>query len=225
MRPRIALVHAVALAVEPVDAALRQLWPEAEAMNLLDDSLSVDRARDTELSAEMHRRIGNLGDYAVAAQASAVLFTCSAFGAAIEAFAVRAPVPALKPNEAMFEEALARGNRIGMLATFGPSIASMSEEFDALAAKLGRADARLECHCVPDAMAALRAGDGAAHDRLLAEASRRSSGCDVVLLAQFSTARAKSAVSAALGLPALTSPHSAVTKLKNLVEQRRSSSS
>jgi hypothetical protein len=42
---RIALIHAVPMAIPPVAAAFDALWPEAERLNLLDDSLSVDRQR------------------------------------------------------------------------------------------------------------------------------------------------------------------------------------
>jgi hypothetical protein len=125
-------------------------------------------------------------------------------------------VPVLKPNEAMFERALGLGCRIGMLATFVPSIAGMEDEFRRLAARR-RVAARLESVCVPDAMAALKAGDGAAHDRMLAEAAPRLVHCDAVLLAQFSTARAEAAVGAALSCPVLTAPGAAVEKLKALV--------
>ena len=50
-RPRVALIHAVAVAMAPVEAAVRRHWPEAERMKLLDDTLSVDRARTTDLGA------------------------------------------------------------------------------------------------------------------------------------------------------------------------------
>jgi len=63
MRPRIALVHAVREAIEPIEAALGKLWPEAEPMHLLDDRLSVDRAMETGLSPDMYRRISELGTY------------------------------------------------------------------------------------------------------------------------------------------------------------------
>jgi len=221
MRPRIALVHAVREAIEPIEAALGKLWPEAEPMHLLDDRLSVDRAMETGLSPDMYRRIGELGTYTLAANTAGILFTCSALGPAIEAFARRAPVPVLKPNEAMFAEALEAGDRVGMLATFTPSVASMTEEFEMLAAALGRCDARLESRCVPEAMAALKAGNGERHDALLAEAATHLAGCDVVMLAQFSMARAQSAVSAASGRKVLTSPDSAVRKLKALVAGTR----
>src|SRR5437762_6108267 len=62
----------------------------------------------------------------------------------------------LKPNEAMFAEAIAIGGRIGMLVTFEPSIASMGAEFAGDAAKAD-STVTLESVFVPHAMAALLA--------------------------------------------------------------------
>jgi Asp/Glu/hydantoin racemase len=213
MNPRIALIHAVTPAIAPVQEALARQWPEAEAVNILDDSLSVDRERDGELTAAMRRRIAALARYAAGLGAQGVLFTCSAFGAAIEAAAAELPIPVLKPNEAMFEAALDAGRRIGMLATFQPSVASMEAEFHAIAAARG-ADAVIESWCVPGAMAALKSGDGAAHDRAVAAAAPRFADADAVLLAHFSTARAAAVVAAAIERPVLTAPDSAVARLK-----------
>ena len=46
MKTRIALIHAVTVAIQPVQEAFLDLWPEAEYGNILDDSLSLDRERD-----------------------------------------------------------------------------------------------------------------------------------------------------------------------------------
>lgn len=218
MKTRIALVHAVTVAIEPVQEAFRQLWPEAECANILDDSLSLDRERDGMLTEAMKRRIRALAEYGAATGAAGVLFTCSAFGEAIEAAAAQLPIPVLKPNEAMFEAALVVGRRIGMLATFAPSVGSMEHEFREMANTNGRR-AAIESYCVPGAMAALKAGDGAEHDRLIAEAAPRFADCDAVLLAHFSTARAAPAVTAVLERPVLTSPGSAVAKLKAIISE------
>lgn len=215
--PRIVLIHAVTVAMAPVQDAFRRLWPEARCSNLLDDTLGPDLERDGELTARMRARIGALADHAAATGAAGILFTCSAFGEAIEEVAARLPLPVLKPNEAMFEAALDAGDSIGMPATFGPAVEGMGEEFRSLAAQHGRSAATIRTVCVPEAMAALRAGDGLLHDRLLARGAPELRDSDAVLLAQFSTARAEQAVAAALDLPVLTSPSSAVTKLKRLL--------
>ena len=63
MSIRIALIHAVTVAVAPIEAAFRELWPEAECVNILDNSLSVDRERDGRLTAAMTGRIITLAEY------------------------------------------------------------------------------------------------------------------------------------------------------------------
>jgi Asp/Glu/hydantoin racemase len=216
MKTRIALIHAVTVAIAPVLEAFGQLWPEAECVNILDDSLSLDRERDGVLTEAVARRISALAEYGAATGAAGVLFTCSAFGEAIEAAAARSAIPVLKPNQAMFEAALRMGRRIGMLATFAPSVASMEDEFREMA-EAGGARARIETYCVPSAIAALKAGNGVEHDRLIAEAAPRFADCDAVLLAHFSTSRAAPCVTSVLDRPILTSPGSAVAKLKEII--------
>ena len=182
-------------------------------MNLLDDSLSVDRQRDGTLTPAMVARFENLARYGVATGADGILFTCSAFGPAIEAAGRAVSIPVLKPNQAMFEEAFAAGNRLGLLASFDPSIAPMTEDFTALALARG-SRAQLVTACAPAAMPALTRGDAATHDSLLAESARTLKDCDAIMLAQFSTARARAPVEAATGRPVLTSPDSAVRAMR-----------
>jgi Asp/Glu/hydantoin racemase len=211
--PRIALIHAVSVAMAPVHDAFRQLWPEAECVDILDTSLSRDRERDGELTRAMVERFLLLAKYAEDNGAAGILFTCSAFGEAIEETAAAAKVPVLKPNEAMFDAALAAGKRLGMLATFAPSVAGMEAEFRDIAGE----KATVETFCVPDAMKALQSGDGAEHDQLVAIAAPRFADYDAIMLAHFSTSRAASAVKAAVRCPVLTAPGAAVTKLKGLI--------
>ncbi len=219
MTHRVALIHAVTVAIAPVQVAFREIWPTADCIGLHDDSLSPDRERDQRLTDIMCRRVQALADYAMLAGAEGILFTCSAFGEAIDRVAKTAPAPVLKPNQAMFEAALALGDRIGMVATFAPSVASMQQEFRDIAGRAGRSEARIDVVCVPEAMAALKAGDDQAHNRRVAEAAVGLGSHDAVLLAHFSTARASRAVAAAVGCPVLTSPNSAVSRLRSLIDR------
>src|SRR5437763_6807276 len=117
---RITLIHALKHSIVPVEASFARLWPDARLMNLLDDSLSADLARDGRLTNAMTERFLALGRYAAGTAADAILFTCSAFGPCIEAVArAHAPMPVLKPNEAMIEQAVAQGGRIGIGAGAG----------------------------------------------------------------------------------------------------------
>jgi Asp/Glu/hydantoin racemase len=211
--PRIALIHAVTVAMAPVHDAFRQSWPEAECVDILDTSLSRDRERDGALTPAMVERFLLLARYAEDNGAAGILFTCSAFGEAIEQAAARAKVPVLKPNEAMFDAALAAGRRLGMLATFAPSVAGMEAEFRDIAGE----KATVETFCVPGAMAALQAGDAAEHDRLLATAAPRFAEYDALMLAHFSTSRAAAAVGPTVRCPVLTAPGAAVEKLKGML--------
>jgi hypothetical protein len=210
---RIALIHALKHSVTPTEDAFRRLWPDAILMNLLDDSLSADMARERVLSDAMTRRFLTLGHYARDTGADGILFTCSAFGRCIEVVAQQlCPMPVLKPNEAMIAEAVAlagpRG-RIGLMATFAPTLTSMPPEFAAAAP-----DVTLVPCLADGALAALDAGDGVGHDQAALCAAAALVDCDVIALAQFSLARAAPLIAAATGRTVLTTPDSAVRLLQ-----------
>src|ERR1700733_7938461 len=206
---RIALIHALKHSISPIEQSFARLWPEAELANLLDDTLSSDLARDGALTPAMADRFLTLARSAASCGAAGILFSCSAFGPCIDTCArALAPMPVLKPNEAMIEEAVSvagPGGRIGLLATFAPTLATMPAEFAAVAPGVTLVSA-----LAAEALAALNRGDLAAHDRLAAEAARLLEGCDVVALAQFSLASAAPSVAAATGRTVLTTPDSAV---------------
>jgi Asp/Glu/hydantoin racemase len=207
---RITLVHALKHSIVPIEASFAKLWPDAQLMNLLDDSLSADLARDGGLSEAMTERFLKLGRYAAGTGSDAILFTCSAFGPCIEAVArAHAPMPVLKPNEAMIEQAVTRGRKIGLLSSFPPTLASMPREFPA--------DIELVPKLAEGALAALDRGDRTSHDRLVVEASKDLVDCDLIALAQYSMAPAAEMVAAATGRPVVTTPDSAVLKLKQML--------
>jgi hypothetical protein len=210
---RVALIHALTHSVTPVNAVFEHEWPACRRMNLLDDSLSADLARTGALDDSMTQRFIVLGDYAASTGADAILFTCSAFGPCIDAVKRRlAPMPVLKPNEAMIEEAAAlqraRGGTVGLVASFGPTLQSMPPEFPR--------DVPLRTALAEGALDALDRGDVQAHDQAAVRAAQAlaAEGCSVIALAQFSLARAHAVVAQATGLPVLTTPGSALRALR-----------
>jgi glutamate racemase len=220
-KPRIVLLHATPVAMDPIAQAMSDCWPEAQAINLLDDGLSLDRAQEgATLSPELITRFVELGAYAVGPmRADGILATCSAFGPALDRLRDDLPIPVVKPNEPMFRAAIAAGERIVMLATFAPAVASMEDEFRALSAELG-SRAQLKCRVVPGAIEALRAHDAETHNRLVATAAAEIQDADAIMLAHFSTSRALEAVRRVTHLPVFAAPEAAVNSIRKLVEAR-----
>jgi hypothetical protein len=215
---KIALIHATSLAIQPVATAFDQQWPTAERMNLLDDRLSQDLAAAGSLTGEMAARMVSLAQYAKTWGAHGILFTCSAFGPAIDEVKRTIGLPTLKPNEAMFDEALdicaqlGSERSIGLLTTFEPAAQPLRAEL-LLAAQQRNLRIQVPGECAIGAMQTLNSGDGATHDRMIVECARVLASCDVLLLGQFSMARAQSLVKKATSKPVLTSPDSAVRRL------------
>lgn len=207
---RIALIHALAHSVGPINDELAREWPECQRMNLLDDSLSADLAGSAQgLDAVMHRRFEALASYAEGTGATAILFTCSAFGSCIEAVAARRPnLPVLKPNEAMVAEASTLGHRIGLIASFAPTLISMPSEFS-------KGVNVIPC-MAEGALEALNHGEWDRHDDIVSASALHlvNQGCDVIALAQFSMARAQDAVRRVVKVPVVTTPGSAVKFLR-----------
>ncbi len=217
---RVALIHALAHSMGPVNDAMARDWPQCVRMNLLDDSLSADVARSPAgLDAAMTDRFARLADYALATGADGILFTCSAFGACIDAVKRRHPgVPVLKPNEAMIDEAVASGRRIGLVASFAPTLRSMPSEFPP--------GVSLQTQLAEGALEALDRGDTAAHDLAVADAAAHlvEAGCELIALGQFSMARARAAVRTRCQVPVLTTVDSAVAALRARIEPRAAAS-
>ena len=217
MAHRIVLIHATAVSIEPTRRAFDQRWPEAETVNVLDDSLSLDVQRAGSQTPEIVGRIIHLALYGRDIGATAILFTCSAFGEAIDHAKAKVDLPIFKPNEAMFEEAMTAGSHLGLLATFGPSVPALEAEFHETARRYGKTP-ELTSVLVPEAMELLRSGDVSGHNRLVAAAAAQLKQCAAVMLAQFSTSQAVEEVSRAINARVLTSPHSAVSKLKTVLQ-------
>lgn len=233
--PRIMLISALAQSIEPAMAAMAEVWPEAQGYNLLDESLSSDYAALGAITPEIFERFLALGRYAAAANdgsspAKGILFTCSAFRPAIEQVKADLAIPVVTPNEGAFDEALRLcagrpgGGKVGVLLTFAGSVAPLTGEIATMAEALGQPCPELVPAVATGALEALQAGDGARHDAIAAAAVAALPVVDVIMIGQFSMARAAPAVRAALAQAGrhetvLTTPHMAAAKLRRLIDE------
>jgi len=228
-QPRIILISALAQSPAPAMEAMREEWPNAAAHNLIDDSLAGDFAAIGAMTPHIVERFLALGRYAAGssdgrAQTRGLLFTCSAFKPAIDRVKADLAIPVVTPNEGAFDEALRlcqgreEGGRIGLLLTFAGSVVPLEGEIRAMADELGQTRPQIVPSVATGALEALQAGDNERHDRLSAAAASRLPAVDVVVVGQFSMARAAPLVRECRSEPVLTTPHMAARKLRRLVE-------
>jgi hypothetical protein len=122
----------------------------------------------------------------------------------------------LKPNEALYEQLVAKSGTVSLLATFQPSLPSMVAEIAAYAKENGT-QVTVRPHLVEGALAALQNNDPDEHNRLIAELASKQTGCDTIALAQFSMAPAKALAASRTSTTVLSTPDSAVAKLKAML--------
>jgi Asp/Glu/hydantoin racemase len=124
--------------------------------------------------------------------------------------------PVLRPNEAAFEEALEVGQRIGLMVSFGPALPPLKTEVEEMAAQHGLRP-EIFATVAEGALEALQAGRADEHDSIVAEAATHLPRIDVMVLGQFSLARAAAAVKARGVKHVITTPDSAVRKLRRVL--------
>ena len=217
MRPRIYLLHAYRYSVAPCEEAFRRIWPEAEAVRLLDEGLYADARADGSLPADIVPRLNGLFRHCVLSGAQGIVFTGSTFGPAVDAARDGIEVPLLKADEAMAEMAVARGRRILMLATAKRALPVIRRNLEN-AARTAGASPVLGEHWVDGAQAANNAGHAAEHDRAIADAvASNAADWDVIVLGQMSMATARDQLAPRIAAQVLTSPDASALKMRALL--------
>ena len=215
---RIVLIHATPIAMPAIIQAFKVHWPQAEPVNLLDEGLSLDILRTGGLNQNLEGRIAYLAQYGLDIGAKGIIFTCSAFGPAIENVKTLHAIPILKPDEAMFDSAMRCGSKVGLIATFEPAIEAAKTEFQKQASMAGL-EIELEITCLPKAREALLQGDLLEHDSIIARAAAKLGDLDAIMLAHFSMASALRPVRAETDYPVFASPQSAVAAMRAMLNQ------
>lgn len=220
-KPLIALVHAIPDSMPAAIAAFQSVWPDADLANIVDDTLfhnlTSGRAKREAVIARFHA----LTEFALSPttdgrRPQAILFCCSAFAYAIGEARADRTVPILTPAEAGIEDALAAGSRIGLVVSAEPALAPLVDEFADIAAAKNRTY-ELVPIVAKGAIEAARAGRMDEHDRIVKEAIESAPYVDVVLMGQFTMSRAAAVFPPDRTPRVLTTPTSAVRKLRSLI--------
>jgi Asp/Glu/hydantoin racemase len=220
MAKQIAFIHTSPSVIPTFKSLADELiGPRGKVFNMVDESLLCDIIGHGCCPPATAKRL--VGHVLAAEQAGAdiILVTCSSLGRAVEASRLLVASKVLRFDEPMAERAVARGKRIGVIATLPSTLEPTAALIEARAAAAGK-QIELTSRVVEGAFDAVISGNGAKHDELVAAALREMTmTVDVIVLAQASMARVVESLSAAeKRVPILSSPRSAIEHLATLID-------
>jgi len=211
----VTFIHTSPAAVGPLMQFYAGAAPELEITNLLDDGLLRLLAAGRE--QDVRRRLEEMLRAAAETYAPELaMVTCSSVSKELtDSLARDFRFPVLKIDYPMARRAVRAGRRIGVAATFPPTLAPTSRLLRAAAAEAG-AEIEIVEEVAPEAYQALLANDAATHDELLAAAVENLQNKDVstIVLAQVSMARTLPLIEPGARVPVLTSLHTSLEAIR-----------
>ena len=212
----LALIHTVTGLVPTFEDLVRRHLPQWHPFNIVDESLLRNAIRDGQLTPQIGQRVARYIWSAVDAGAEAILVTCSSIGAAVDVARPFCPVPLMRVDRGMAEEAIRIGRRIGLLATLSTTLEPTRDLLLSRAAGMERSPV-ISSRVCKGAFEALSNGDRGGHDAIVRrEIARLAADVDVIVLAQASMARVLEGTDApTIDIPVLSSPELGVISLKN----------
>jgi Asp/Glu/hydantoin racemase len=215
---RLALIHTVAGLVPRFRELAAELMPDVETFDIVDETLLRDATREGRVSLDTARRLFAHLAAAERHGADAILVTCSSVGGVVDAARPFAGVPLLRVDQAMAEQAVERGTRIGVLATLWSTLRPTAVLIERTARESDR-DVEVRDRLCDGAFEALREGDTERHDKLVREGLRELIGwADVIVLAQASMARVVDSLSEdERRTPILSSPRLGMERMRDIL--------
>jgi len=201
----------------PIDEAFKTLWPQAQTINVLDESLYADIPQDGTLVPAIYDRVASLLRHCELSGADGILFSGSTFGPAVDRARIGMRVPVLRAEEAMMEQAVTLGERILLVCTAKRAMPVVRGTLDAAIKRAGVTRAISELW-VKGARDAITSGDVAAHDKLIAEQVIAAGDFDVIIFGQISMVPAQVPLPPEIARRIVIGPHATVTRMRALID-------
>ena len=210
---KVVLIHTSPVSLNDLKALFKEIVPEVEMVNIIDDSLLDEVKKNGKINSNIISRMCSYVQVAKTLKPDLIFNQCSSVGEAFDIARKQADCKTLKIDEPMAEKAVELGSRIGVVATVASTVQPSSDLIRNTAKHLGK-EVTVTEYLVDGALDILMSGDVDRHNELVIKAIKRAeSENDVVVLAQGS-------MTAILPLltdiqkPVLTSPRLAVERVK-----------
>lgn len=216
--PTLGLVHNSPVLAPIFNEIGARLMPDVRLLHFVDESTIKNTIAAGHLQKATMRQVIRLVGSTFDAGCDAALVTCSSIGRAVEMAADLYEQPVLRVDRPMAERAVETGNRIGVLATLATTLKPTVDLVRRVAAERGK-DVEVVEHVCPGAFDAVMRGDGATHDRIVAEGlTEAMKGMDAIVLAQASMARVLAGLpDGAVTAPVFSSPELGMIRAREVL--------
>ena len=216
MKKKVVIVHTSLVSRDELNQLFAELIPEAEVSNIVDDSLLAEVSANGAVTPGIIGRMCKYFDCAQSLGADLIFNQCSSVGEAAAIAAKTVKVPVLRVDEAMAEEAVRLGSRIGVVATVGSTVAPSCNLVRRKAEAAGKA-VEVVPYLVDGALKVLMEEGREKHNQLMRGVVEQCAAeCDVVVLAQGSMTVLLPDL-AGISKPVLSSPRMGVEKARKLL--------
>ncbi len=215
---KIAAIYTGAALVKPLSDLMKEILPDYEVMNILDDSMIAEIIAEGKMNKAVKRRLYGYYETACASGAELILNTCSSIGDAVYGAREFMPIPIIRIDEAMAQKAIDMASSIAVLATLPTTLEPTIKLLQMCAEERGK-KITIISGLAEGAFEAITNGDSKKHDQLIVETAKKiSETCDVILLAQGSMARMEGPLRELTGKTVFSSPRLGVEMVKDIME-------
>ena len=215
MSKLIALIHNSSVIIDVVKKIFDDIYPDAQTINIMDESLLRDIKERGGIDYLGTRRVCR---YALCAEdlgTDAVLMTCSSLCEAAYAAKPLVSIPVFAINEPMAKEAVSIANKIVVMGTLQSVLSPTARLVASVAAKEGK-QVEIEEGLCAAAFEALIAGQPEKHDKLLIdEVEKAAKKGDVIVFGQGSMSRLVPEARKRVDVPILECLESGVKQIKD----------
>jgi dsRNA-specific ribonuclease len=217
MKKRVGVVHTFLYSVEDIKGMFKKYLPEAEMINIIDDSLLEEALTHKGVTpgiiGRMYNYYKNLQDMGCVC----ALNQCSSVGEASDIVGRLVNMPVVKIDAPMAEEAVKLGSKIAVIATAISTVEPSSRLVENKAKASGKSVVVDRCFVEGAYELLLKTGDKQKHNEMVIAKIREAAGThDVVVLAQGSMYHLLPLVKD-LKVPVLTSLETGVAQIRQFL--------
>lgn len=219
---RIGLIHAALGSAAPLCAAIHYVLPDAVLKNFVNEEMLQYANRNGGVDTKAKRMFARQVFLANESEVDLIIIACNIFAPFIDEIIPFTDVPVITVDNSMQEKAAAIGGRIGIIGTNSSAVPACRNGILKKASAQGKTSIEFIDGTVTEAAQVLANGDTERFDQLITEKALTLTqlGCDAIVLAQVTIARAKPALEkAGIAVPILTSPDECAARVKQIVEE------